>query len=182
MFWSFTVWINCPDDIKFFVNSWPSASNFKSFSQSLELFFLTVISQNILRTNRQNCPKTVIVIHTVVIPNIPEFGQCWLYLPYVASIRWWIWKMGQKIVTKFQKKIDFFFNLINDLYTYLCRLCCLSAPADLFGILAEIGFLIRFKQTSINRKKPFCKSPKTSENVQTQVFDELFHQSYNKLS
>ena len=68
-----------------------------------------------------------------------------------------------------------FFNFINDMYTYLCRLCCLSAPADLFGILAEIGFLIRFKQTSINRKKPFCKSPKTSEIVQGQVFDELFN-------
>ena len=79
-------------------------------------------------------------------------------------------------------KIYFFFNFINDMYTYLCRLCCLSAPADLFGILAEIGFLIRFKQTSINRKKPFCKSPKTSENVQTQVFDELFNQFQNKLS
>ena len=59
------------------------------------------------------------------------------------------------------------------MYTYLCRLCCLSAPADLFGILAEIGFLIRFKQTSINRKKPFCKSPKTSENVQTHMFDDF---------
>ena len=81
-----------------------------------------------------------------------------------------------RFITKFQEKLDFFFNFINDMYTYLCRLCCLSAPADLFGILAEIGFLIRFKQTSINRKKPFCKSPKTSENVQTQVFDELFNQ------
>ena len=32
LFWPFTVWINCR----------PSASNFKSFSQSLEQFFLTV--------------------------------------------------------------------------------------------------------------------------------------------
>ena len=80
-------------------------------------------------------------------------------------------------ITKFKKKLDIYFSILIqfNFYTYLCRLCCLSAPADLFGILAEIGFLIRFKQTSINRKKPFCKSPKTSENVQTQVFDELFN-------
>ena len=32
LFWPFTVWIK-------FANSWPSASNFKSFSWSLELFF-----------------------------------------------------------------------------------------------------------------------------------------------
>ena len=33
LFWPFTVWIYC---------SWPSASNFKSFSRSIEFFFLTV--------------------------------------------------------------------------------------------------------------------------------------------
>ena len=39
----------------------------------------------------------------------------------------------------------------------------LSAPLRL-GILAEIGFLIRFRQTSINLKNPFCKSLITSES------------------
>ena len=43
LFWPFTVWINCFSDLKKFENSRPSASNFKSFSQSLEQFF----SQNI---------------------------------------------------------------------------------------------------------------------------------------
>ena len=40
MYWPFTVWIN--RDFKNFANAWPSASNFKSFSQALEHFFLTI--------------------------------------------------------------------------------------------------------------------------------------------
>ena len=46
LFWPFTVWINCSSDLKNFANSRPSASNFKSFSWSLEQFFLTVGQNN----------------------------------------------------------------------------------------------------------------------------------------
>ena len=46
LFWSFTVRINCSSDLKTFENSRPSASNFKSFSRSLEQFFLTVGQNN----------------------------------------------------------------------------------------------------------------------------------------
>ena len=46
MFWPFTVRINCSSDLKFFANSRPSASNFKSFSRTLEQFFLTVGQNN----------------------------------------------------------------------------------------------------------------------------------------
>ena len=46
LLWPFTVWINCSSDLKIFENSRPSASNFKSFSQSLEQFFLTVGQNN----------------------------------------------------------------------------------------------------------------------------------------
>ena len=46
LFWPFTVWINCSSDLKNFANSQPSASNFKSFSRSLEQFFLTVGQNN----------------------------------------------------------------------------------------------------------------------------------------
>ena len=46
LFWHFTVWINCSMDFKVFANSWPSASNFKSFSRSLEQFFLTLGQNN----------------------------------------------------------------------------------------------------------------------------------------
>ena len=38
LFWPFTVWINCSSDLKIFENSRLSASNFKSFSRSLEQF------------------------------------------------------------------------------------------------------------------------------------------------
>ena len=43
LFWPFTVWINCSSDLKNFVNSWPSAWNFKSFSWSQKQCFLTVL-------------------------------------------------------------------------------------------------------------------------------------------
>ena len=46
MFWAFTAWINCSSDLKNFANSGPSASNFKSFSQSVEHFFLTLGQNN----------------------------------------------------------------------------------------------------------------------------------------
>ena len=46
LFWPFTVWINCSSDLKIFENSRPSASNFKSFSRSLEQFFLTIGKNN----------------------------------------------------------------------------------------------------------------------------------------
>ena len=46
LFLPFTVQTNCSSDLKFFANSCPSASNFKSFSRSLEYFFLTVVGQN----------------------------------------------------------------------------------------------------------------------------------------
>ena len=39
LFWPFTFRINCSSYLKIFANSRPSASNFKSFSQSLEQYF-----------------------------------------------------------------------------------------------------------------------------------------------
>ena len=46
LFWPFNVWMNCSSDLKKFANSRPSASNFKSFSRSLEQFFLTAGQNN----------------------------------------------------------------------------------------------------------------------------------------
>ena len=46
LFWTFTIWINCSSELKNFANSQPSALNFKSFSRSLEQFFLTVVQNN----------------------------------------------------------------------------------------------------------------------------------------
>ena len=44
-FWPLTAW-NCFSNIKKFANPWPSASNYKSFSRSLEQLFLTVGPNN----------------------------------------------------------------------------------------------------------------------------------------
>ena len=46
LFRPFTVWINCSSDLKIFANSRLSAPKFKSFSRSLEQFFLTVGQNN----------------------------------------------------------------------------------------------------------------------------------------
>ena len=46
LFWPFTVWTNCSSDLKNLANSQPSALNFKSFSWSIEQFFLTVGQNN----------------------------------------------------------------------------------------------------------------------------------------
>ncbi len=46
LFSHFTVRIICSSDLKSFANSRPSAMNFKSFSWSLEQFFLTVSQNN----------------------------------------------------------------------------------------------------------------------------------------
>ena len=46
MFWPFTDWINCSSDLKRFLSSWPSASNFKSFFLISRTIFLTVAQNN----------------------------------------------------------------------------------------------------------------------------------------
>jgi hypothetical protein len=46
LFWPFTVWTNYSSDLKFIANSWPSASNFKKNSRTLEQFLLTVGQKN----------------------------------------------------------------------------------------------------------------------------------------
>ena len=46
LFWPFTVWMNCSKDLIIFENSPPSTTNFKSFFQSPEHFFLTVGQNN----------------------------------------------------------------------------------------------------------------------------------------
>jgi hypothetical protein len=68
MFWPFTVWINCSNDFKNFVNSRPSASNFKTFSRSLEQFFLTV-GQNNFDTQRPA------LYYLVIVLSCPQIGS-----------------------------------------------------------------------------------------------------------
>ena len=73
MFWPFTVWINCSSDLKNFVNSLPSVSNLKSFSRSIEQFFLSV-GQNILVSKYQSYLKTSIDFKIVLFKN-PLFSK-----------------------------------------------------------------------------------------------------------
>ena len=68
LFWPFTVWINCSSDLKNFANSQPSASNFKSFSQSLEQFCLTK-GQNNFEMGGQSCQiHNSILLHSGLNP------------------------------------------------------------------------------------------------------------------
>ena len=46
LFRPFTFWINCSSDCNISIDSWPSASNFISFSWSPEQYFLTVGQNN----------------------------------------------------------------------------------------------------------------------------------------
>ena len=46
LFWPLIFWIDCSSGLKNFANSCPSTSNSKSFSRSLEQFFLTVDQNN----------------------------------------------------------------------------------------------------------------------------------------
>ena len=83
LFWPFTVWINCSSDIKIFANSQPSASNFKSFSRSLEQFFLPVVQNNfgykiqffLFRSKSADCHKQAKTIWN-------EFGS------HRESVKW----------------------------------------------------------------------------------------------
>ena len=70
--WPFTVWINCSSDLKKFANSRPSASNFQSFSWSLEQFFLTVGQNNF--GNKKYQSMIISSLHTsdFLYANLPE--------------------------------------------------------------------------------------------------------------
>jgi hypothetical protein len=89
LFWSFTVWINCSSDLKNFENYRPSASNFKSFSQSLEQFFLTVgqnnfgnkiLFSNVAAMHQQNIfsnSNWILEIICLRLEKCPEIPQWW---------------------------------------------------------------------------------------------------------
>ena len=59
----FTIWINCSSNLKNFAKSWRSASNFKSFSGSLEQFFLTVGQNNFGKQNTNSWPEFHLKLH-----------------------------------------------------------------------------------------------------------------------
>ena len=79
-FWPFTVWINFSSD------SQPSASNFKSFSRSLEQFFLTV-GQNNFDIKIPFC-----------LQNFPCLNGKYLEMVIFCSFNFW---QSRKIVSGF---------------------------------------------------------------------------------
>ena len=83
-FWPFTVWINCSSDLKNFENSLPSASNFKSFSQSLEQFFLTVDQNNF--GNKISLPKEK--KKTSINWKMNQFSGVWTKVKKGDSLTW----------------------------------------------------------------------------------------------
>ena len=91
LFWPITAWINCSSDLKIYPNSWPSALNFQSFSQSVEQFFLTVGQKNfgnkipchtlLTRSNNTNWDtfryiylRNVLVFCLTVFTDDPKFN------------------------------------------------------------------------------------------------------------
>ena len=75
LFWPFTGWTNCSSNLKIFADSWPSASNFKSFSQSLEHFFL-IVSQNNFGNKIPFTPKMLICLHCYFNHFVIIFADC----------------------------------------------------------------------------------------------------------
>ena len=76
LFWPFTVSINCSRDLKNFANSQTSASNFKSFSRSIEHFFLTVVQSNFGNKIPNYCPfgkKLLYQISKKINSFLPEW-------------------------------------------------------------------------------------------------------------
>ena len=110
LFWPFTVWINCSSDLKKIEKSRPSASNFKSFSRSLEQFFLTVGQHN-FRTKIPylldlllHCCKilfsawSIVIIWKVVLWKSKyryflffhvTYAMQWQHLPYLCYKKPW---------------------------------------------------------------------------------------------
>ena len=122
LFWPFTVWINCSSDLKNFANSRPSASNFKSFSWSLEQFFLTVgqnnfgnkiplmnspinseIKMNKIETKMSVATDLIIILIFIdIIKIIVEFLQ--LFLPVLCTVHSSTVAFFEVFYSSFQRK------------------------------------------------------------------------------
>ena len=92
--WPFTIWINCSSDLKIFENSRPSASNFKSFSRSLEQFFLTVGQNNFCNKipfPNKVCRFKVLDVQTLLKPalSLDEIVVWFLYLQFHFPYLFW---------------------------------------------------------------------------------------------
>jgi hypothetical protein len=94
LFWPFTVWINCFSDLKHCANSRPSASNFKTFSRSLEQFFLSEGQNNfgnkipLLNSNRNLMNTEKILSQTKMSSFQPVTSQPFYLSAHPADPHW----------------------------------------------------------------------------------------------
>ena len=79
-------WISCSGDLKQFANSRPSASNFKSFSRSLEQFFLTV-GQNNFDNKIPFLPTTFFLYELLFFHRYPSGYECSQANPGIIQLR-----------------------------------------------------------------------------------------------
>ena len=93
LFWPFTVWTNCSSDLKKILNSRPSASNFKKFSQSLEQFFLTV-GQN----NFGNKIPSILIVKPMAVQPFNFSSMLLLYAYRSTATLYRVSQISMKIV------------------------------------------------------------------------------------
>ena len=94
MFWPFSVWINCSGDHKNFVNSHSSASNFKSFSQSLENFFSHSRSKRLAQVS-----QFLIYLHCTFLNAKTTIFRLHLSQSLIFCIKWKLSKKKTTVVS-----------------------------------------------------------------------------------
>ena len=119
MFWPFTVWKNCSGDPKNFANSRPSASNFETFSRSLEQFFLPVGQNNF----GNKIPFLFKSRMSITIPLNTKVhnafcGFAWYYLSTLISF---MRKPSSFLHSKIFVQIVHLFQLLKSMMSNICQ-------------------------------------------------------------
>ena len=110
LFWPFTVWINCSSDLKNFASFQPSASNFTSFSWSLEQFFLTVGQNNFGNKIPLFWSDQFLLFFRIANPAWRTlWWKCYLHR-YIYIIFSCV-RLGRQIETYLFRKVFFFFKI-----------------------------------------------------------------------
>ena len=144
LLWPFTVWMNCSSDLKKFATSRPSASNFKSFSRSLEQLFLTVGRINFGNKISLTKELDVNVKNSHFVTNIVIWSEYIFWFTYVLRH---IKKCLLSITSaKISEKTNKFLFLRKTLITYVSRN---SYTSSMFSV-SNIKYL--FLETERNLK------------------------------
>ena len=127
--------MNCSNDLKKFANVWPSASNFKCFSRSLEQFFLTVGQNNFSNKipfilmlwgtssgHMKNCCSSIAlmfqnILAQTFLPEILKFNQIFtllfkkIFLWCMSIFRWWfLWKQARSVLVLWMPREEITFT------------------------------------------------------------------------